>query len=110
MNIVGLQNCGNSCYLNSAIQSLHEIKEYRDRILGYKINKNNKEHNFISIIKKIFKLMEQSDKYVSENKICPLFEKIHKEQMMRKEYLAKLQTEKFAEKNKTVLASFLQLR
>lgn len=35
---------------------------------------------------------------------------IYMEQMMRKEYQAKLQTEKFAEKNKTVLASFLQLR
>ena len=37
-------------------------------------------------------------------------QKIHREQMMRKEYQAKLQTEKFAEKNKTVLASFMQLR
>ena len=32
------------------------------------------------------------------------------EQMMQKEYKSKLQTQQYAEKNKTVLASFLQLK
>ena len=37
-------------------------------------------------------------------------ERIMNEQMMQKEYKSKLQTQQYAEKNKTVLASFLQLK
>ena len=37
-------------------------------------------------------------------------QRAYREQMMRKEYQAKLQTEQYAEKNKGVLATFLQLR
>jgi ubiquitin C-terminal hydrolase len=85
MNIVGLENCGNSCYLNSAIQTLYSIKEYREGILNYKIIKNNKEHKVINIIKKVFKLIDisnnrlnnKSNKYISSNKICSLFEELH---------------------------------
>lgn len=37
-------------------------------------------------------------------------ERVMNEQMMQKEYKSKLQTQQYAEKNKTVLASFLQLK
>ena len=37
-------------------------------------------------------------------------ERIMNEKMMQKEYKSKLQTQQYAEKNKTVLASFLQLK
>ncbi len=37
-------------------------------------------------------------------------ERIMREQMMKKEYKSKLQTEQYVDKNKTILASFLQLR
>ena len=37
-------------------------------------------------------------------------ERVMNEQMMKKEYKSKLQTQQYAEKNKTVLASFLQLK
>ena len=37
-------------------------------------------------------------------------DKLHTEQMMRKEYQAKLQSEQMAKKNQSVMASFLQLR
>jgi hypothetical protein len=37
-------------------------------------------------------------------------ERIMHEQLMKKEYKSKLQTQQYEEKNKTVLASFLQLR
>jgi len=52
---VGIQNCGNSCYMNSAIQLLLSIKEFREYILNQKDNKNN---TVISNLKSIFQAVE----------------------------------------------------
>ena len=44
------------------------------------------------------------------NTILQEQERLTREKMMQKEYQAKLQSQQYEEKNKNVLASFLQLR
>ena len=57
-NSVGLENCGQSCYMNSALQMLYSINEYRDFILNNNLNNNLNNSSTVSIIKKIFKLIQ----------------------------------------------------
>ena len=43
---IGLENCGNSCYMNSAIQMLLSINEYREYIINS--NSRNEKNNITS--------------------------------------------------------------
>jgi uncharacterized UBP type Zn finger protein len=52
---VGIQNCGNSCYMNSAIQLLLSIKEFREYILKYQ----NTDNIVISTLRSIFQDVER---------------------------------------------------
>jgi len=76
------------------------------------------ENDFLKV--KTFKSVEEFNHERNQHSYDPLEkekasnilqeqERILREQMMRKEYNSKLQSEQYAEKNKTVLASFLQL-
>lgn len=77
------------------------------------------EHDFDQ--SKIYKSVDEFNRARSQYSYDPLEkekaitmlqeqERVMNEQMMKKEYKSKLQTQQYAEKNKTVLASFLQLK
>ena len=59
-NSIGLQNCGNTCYMNSAIQMLYSINEIREYIINENMNnvilKNLKKY-FWKSIKKILNIL-----------------------------------------------------
>ena len=71
---VGLENCGNSCFMNSAIQMLFAIDEFREFILQSSINKSQ----VLSALQNIFKLMKSSKSYVQSNSLINSFKILQK--------------------------------
>jgi uncharacterized UBP type Zn finger protein len=75
-NSVGLENCGNSCYMNSTIQLLYSIKEFRYFIQYYEYNKDNKDNYIIQCIKNIFNKIENNkkkNKALNSNYLEPIY-------------------------------------
>jgi len=56
----GLNNQTNACFMNSALQMLYSIDEYRNLILKSRNNNNKNDKNVIMSIKKIFNLINNS--------------------------------------------------
>jgi len=62
-NSIGLQNCGNTCYMNSAIQMLYSINEIREYIINENMN-----NVILKNLKKIFlEINKKNTKYIDNN-------------------------------------------
>lgn len=74
---VGIQNCGNTCYMNSLIQLLYSIDEFREHVINWenpyrsncKILDYNKYQIINSNLKEVFKKMKNCKTYYVENTI-----------------------------------------
>ena len=88
---VGLANCGNQCYLSSALQMLYSINEIRNFILNYKNDNTNSDENIVfSSIKEIFGHIEEcklvSDcEYINAAILEPLYFNIYNRMTFKKE-------------------------
>jgi len=73
---VGLENIGNSCYMNSALQMLYSINEYRDLIFNTKFTNDT-----IDILKQIFILIKfnNSTNYIKKHELINLYGNLYKE-------------------------------
>ena len=77
-NSTGLENCGNSCFMNSAIQMLYTIDEYRDLLLDSKINKSSPIHALQTVFTEINTAKINHKTSVNENILEKLYKIIHK--------------------------------
>ena len=111
---VGLKNFGNTCYINSALQMLFSIDEYREFILN-----SNFKNPTIASLKKIFKMMSdpKKEKYIKkfEKYIIVLFiefnysvneEKIYGKQDDSEEFLSFLKSKTTNDLNFSKLYSY----
>ena len=71
----GLQQCGNSCFMNSVLQLLYSIDEFREEILNLSVNRNS---NIIFCIKNIFELLNETSTYVKQKELKVCYEVLYK--------------------------------
>ncbi len=53
-----LSNNENYCYLNSAIQQLYKMKDFRTKVLDAKVDKSDEQHKELFALQQIFKMLQ----------------------------------------------------
>jgi ubiquitin C-terminal hydrolase len=75
----GLNNQTNACFMNSALQMLYTIDEYRKLILNSRNNNNKNNKDVIISIKKIFNLINKNKNiYVGREELHEPYEVLYK--------------------------------
>jgi len=63
-NSIGIQNCGNTCFINSALQMLYSINDIREFIIN-----SNSNNIIITSLQKIFNLLDSKKTYIKTEEI-----------------------------------------
>ncbi|KAF7257016.1 hypothetical protein EG68_04935 [Paragonimus skrjabini miyazakii] len=62
----GLVNFGNTCYCNSVLQALFFCKPFREKVLQYRLSRNNKKENLLSCLADLFHAITTQKKSVGQ--------------------------------------------